>query len=71
MTCRHIRIATDHRPRKQPVRNGKPPFIHGSEFDSDGEDSMPTPPVDQFKKVPQVGFGMVVLILLSTLGVSL
>lgn len=70
-TCCHIRIATNHRQENTLPAMAKSPFIQGSEFDSDGEDSMPTPPVAPFKKVPQVGFGMVVLILLTTLGVSL
>jgi signal transduction histidine kinase len=49
----------------------KPQLIQGFESHSDGEDSMPTPPVFPFKKVTHVGFGMMVLILLATLGVSL
>lgn len=38
---------------------------------SEKENSMPTPPVFPFKKMTHIGFGLMVLIILATLGVSL
>lgn len=70
-TCCHIRIERITGQENNLPAMAKTPFIHGSEFDSDGEDFMPTPPAAPFKKVPQIGFGMVVLNFLTTLGVSL
>lgn len=72
MTCCHIRIErTTGRENNLPAM-AKSQFIQGSEFDSEGEDSMPIPPVGSFKKVPptsaSVGW---FLYLLATVGVSL
>lgn len=71
MTCCHIRIERITGQENNLPAMAKPQFIQGFEFHSDGEDSMPTPPVVSFKEVTHVGFGGLLLILLATLGVSL
>ncbi len=71
MTYCHSGTTTNHRPRKQLARERKPRFIQGSEFDSDGEDSISTSHGVAFGKVPHAGFGGMVGILPVTLGASL
>lgn len=71
MTYCHIRIERITGQENSLPAMTKPPFIKGSELDSNGKDSMRTQPVVSFKKVPYVGFGGMVCIYLATLGFSL